>query len=102
MTLEWVVVVASVASGILGSIITTYGTQARERMAARTEVRKYFQRAEQLARHKEPSQEYHAQLVDCLDNLEGAMMIPGIPHYIATFYREVQLLAYATHSTTSP
>lgn len=102
MTPEWVVVTAAVASGILGSIVTVYGTQAKERRAARTEVRRYFQRVEQLARHREPSQQYYAILVASLDDLEGAMLAAGMPRHLAEFYRRIQLLAYATHFTTPP
>jgi hypothetical protein len=102
MTPEWVVVAASVASGVLGSIVTTYGTQARERRTARTEVRKHFQRVERLARHRDLSQEYYWQVVASLDDLEGAMLVAGMPRYVAAFYRRIQLLAYATHTTTAP
>lgn len=30
------------------------------------------------------------------------MLAASMPYYVATFYREVHLLAYATHFTTSP
>ncbi len=30
------------------------------------------------------------------------MLAAGMPYYVATFYREVHLLSYATHFTTSP
>jgi hypothetical protein len=96
------IVATSVASGVLGSIVTTYGTQAKERRTVRTEVRTCFQRVEQLTRHKDVSQQYYALLLASLDDLEGAMLAAGMPYYIAAFYRKVQLLAYATYFTTPP
>lgn len=95
-------VASAVASGVLGSVVTVYGTQAKERRAARTEVRRYFQRVEQLSRHKDTSQKYYGQLLSSLDDLEGAMLAAGMPRHLAAFYRKIQLLAYATHTTATP
>jgi hypothetical protein len=96
------VVATSVASGVFASIVTTYGNQAKERRAARTEVRTCFQRVEQLTRYKDSSQQYYRQLLAALDDLESAILAAGMAYYVVTLYRRVQLLAYATHFTTSP
>jgi hypothetical protein len=95
------VIVPALVSGVLGSIVTTYGTQARERRAARTEVRTKLQLAEQLARHAD-SAEDREQLVVALDHLEGAALTAALPHYLIRFYREMRLLVYETGGIAAP
>jgi hypothetical protein len=97
---NWVLtILASVFSGVVGALVTTYATQAKDRRGARAEVRGCLRRVEQLARHIDTSQDYHARLVSALDELEGAMLVAGLPYYLATFYSEVRLLTYATQMT---
>jgi hypothetical protein len=103
LAVNWVLVLlAALGSGALGSVVTTYGTQARERRAARGEARSCLLRVEQLARRTDTSQDYHGRLLAVLDDLEGAMLIAALPQYLATFYRDVRLLSYATQATEPP
>jgi hypothetical protein len=101
---NWALVtISSAGSGAIGAAVTTYSTQAKERRAARAEVRAFLQRVEQLARRIDTTaQGYHAQLVAVLDDLQGAMLAAGLPYYLAAFYADVRLLAYATHITETP
>jgi len=97
------VILTSAGSGAIGAAVTTYGTQAKERRAARGEVRACLRRVEQLARHVDTSQGgYHAHLVAALDDLPSAMLIAGLPYYLAAFYADVRLLEYARHVTEPP
>jgi len=100
---NWVLVIlAALGSGALGSVVTAYGPQARERRAARGEARACAVRVEQFARHANTSPGYHAQLVAALDALDSAMLMAGLPQYLARFYAEVRLLAYATQFSEPP
>jgi hypothetical protein len=95
------VVAASLGSGAAAAIVTTYGSQTRERRAARVELAACLRRVEQLARQPATSQEYHVRLVSALDDLETAMLVAALPYYLVAFYRDVRLLAYATRFTES-
>jgi hypothetical protein len=55
-----------------------------------------------MARHPDTAQDYHARLVSALDDLESAMLVAALPYYLATFYRDVRMLAYATRFTEPP
>jgi hypothetical protein len=96
------VVAASLGSGVAAAIATTYGSQARERRAARVELAACLRRVEQMARHHDTSQDYHPRLVSALDDLESAMLVAALPYYLAAFYRDVRMLAYATRITEPP
>jgi hypothetical protein len=83
--------------------VTAYSTQAKERRAARGEVRTCLRRVEQLARHVDTSHpDYHGRLVAALDDLEDAMLIAGLPYYLAEFYADVRRIAYAVNVTEPP
>jgi hypothetical protein len=98
--MSWVLVVtASLGSGAVAALVTTYGSQTRERRAARVELASCLRRVEQMARHPGTSQEYHRRLVSALDDLESAMLVAALPYYLAAFYRDVRMLAYATRFT---
>src|SRR6266567_3215375 len=98
--MTWVLVMAaSLASGTLGALVTTYGNRTKERREARAKVHACFQKVEQLARHPDPAQEYYRVL---LSALEGASLVAAVPFRLVRFYRRVRLQAYATHFTTPP
>jgi len=103
VAVSWVpVVTASLGSGAVAAIVITYGSQTRERRAARVELAACLRRVEQLARQPTAAQEDHLRLVSALDDLESAMLVAALPYYLAAFYRDVRLLAYATRFTEPP
>jgi hypothetical protein len=95
------VVIPALASGILGSIVTTYGTQARERRAARTAVRTQLQLTEQLGR-RPYSPEGRDRLAAALEQMEDAALMAALPHYLISFYSRMRLRAYETIPTATP
>jgi hypothetical protein len=104
VSVNWgLVILTAAGSGVIGAAVTTYGSQARERRTARGEVRACLQRVEQLARRIDTTaQGYHPQLTAALDDLQGAMLAAGMPYYLAAFYTDVRLLAYAANVTETP
>ena len=101
--MTWVLVMAaSLASGTLSALVTTYGARTKERREARAKVHACFQKVEQLSRHPDPAQEYYRQLLSALEDLEGASLVAAAPFRLVRFYRRVRLQAYATHFTTPP
>lgn len=97
---SWIsVVAASLGSGAVAAIVTIYGSLTRERRAALVEVAVCLRRVEQIARHPDTSSEFHPRLVSALDDLESAMLVAALPYYLAAFYRDVRMLAYATRFT---
>jgi hypothetical protein len=73
---DWaVVILAALGSGVLSSIITTYGTQTRERRQARAQAREAIRHVQSLMRHV-PT---HERLTGALDNLETSAMLAPLP-----------------------
>jgi hypothetical protein len=92
-------ILTTLGGGVIGSLITTYGTQTRDRRAARADVRTRLVHAENLARLPEPP---HAQLTAAIEAVENAALIAKVPRYIVTLYRDTRTLAYATRLSTPP
>jgi hypothetical protein len=72
----------TLGAGAAGAIITTYGTQARDRRAARAEVRACLQRADRIARNRPP----HDQIESALADVENAAFIAGMPRHVVRLY----------------
>lgn len=80
----WLLVITGLGSGFLGSVITTYGTQTRERRQARATARDALRHAEGIHDRSvryvggkiEPS---FQQLTDALNEFETAAMLAGLP-----------------------
>jgi hypothetical protein len=65
-TPDWLLIVTGLGAGVAGSVITTYGTQTRERRQARAQTREAIRQLQNLF----VSQPTHEQLTAALDNLE--------------------------------
>jgi hypothetical protein len=82
---DWApIILTALGSGALGSIITTYGTQTRERRQARTQARDAIRRVQNLT-FPVPSRE---QLTTGLDNLETSAMLARLPKKLTSLNRE--------------
>jgi len=82
---DWaLIILTAVGSGALGSIVTTYGTQTRERRQARTQVREALRQVQNLMRHV-PTYE---QLTAALDNLETSAMLARLPKELTGLNRD--------------
>jgi hypothetical protein len=82
-------VLTTLSAGAIGSIITTYGSQARERRDARKEALARLADADRAA--GQPSSDRKA-IVDAGRAVGTAALLAGVPMYIADTY----LLAYDT------
>ena len=97
--MNWVLVIApAVASGALGSIVTTYGSQARERREARAKVRACLLQAEWLALSPEPDPD---KLRAALDEVEVTMLTASVPYYVILFYRAARKWANSAYMDKS-
>jgi hypothetical protein len=82
---DWaLVILTALGSGALGAIVTTYGTQTRERRQARTQVREALRQVQNLMRHV-PTYE---QLTAALDNLETSAMLARLPQELTGLNRD--------------
>jgi hypothetical protein len=84
---NWLVLVlTSLASGLVGSIITTYGPGARERRRARADAREAIREADRLA--ADPPNVSSPSFTAALDDLETAAMIARLSRALTEFHRE--------------
>ncbi len=82
---DWApIIVTALASGGLGSVVTPYGTQTRERRQARAEAREAIRRVQELL-YPLPNREH---LSAALDNLETSVMLAGLPKNLTGLNRE--------------
>jgi hypothetical protein len=88
---SWVTLIfTTLGAGAVGSIITTYGSQTRERRAARAQARDCLRRAVNLARTLNP---LHADITAALDELDTSAMIAGLPRGLVDLHREAPYAA---------
>jgi hypothetical protein len=95
------IILTALGSGALGSIITTYGTQTRERRQARTQARDAIRRVQNLT-FPVPTRE---QLTVGLDNLETSAMLARLPKKLTSLNREALYIrrdSMASVSETEP
>jgi hypothetical protein len=78
------IILTALGSGALGSIITTYGTQTRERRQARAQAREAIRQVQNLT-VPVPT---HEQLTTALDNLETSAMLARLPRRLTGLNRE--------------
>jgi hypothetical protein len=74
-------------SGAAGSVITTYGSQTRERRQARVAARQAINDAENLAYHQ-PDQK---QINTALDTLDTAALLAGLPRKLIWLNRSARM-----------
>jgi hypothetical protein len=89
---DWTVLVfTTLAAGVLGSAISTYGGRASERRAVRAEVSRWLQRTEALARQHD-TDEARAEFEASLDELQAACLLMGPRVYrLADLYCSVRM-----------
>jgi hypothetical protein len=69
---DWVpIVIAAIGSGAVGSVITAYGTQTRERRQARAQAREAIRQVQNLTYPLRTQEQVDA----ALDNLETSAML---------------------------
>ena len=82
---DWAtIILTALGSSVLGSIITTYGTQTRERRQARAQAREAIRQVQDLT-FPVPT---HEQLSAALGNLETNAMLAGLPKKLTGLNRE--------------
>jgi hypothetical protein len=85
---DWVpILLTGVASGVIGSVITTYGSQARERRDARKEVLARLAEADRTAGQVAVDR---AAVLDAGRAVGTAALLAGVPRHLIDTY----LLAY--------
>lgn len=84
---DWLLIITGLGGGAIGSVITTYGTQAKERRAARSELLALLARADRLAGQPDSQR---AERHDAARAVVNAALLAGIPVHIADTY----LVAY--------
>jgi len=85
---DWVpILLTGLGSGVLGSVITTYGSQARERHDARKEALARLAEADRAAGQASNDR---AAILDAGRTVGTAALLAGVPMYIVDTY----LLAY--------
>jgi hypothetical protein len=84
---NWLLLIlTSLASGLVGSIITTYGPGARERRRARADAREAIRKADRLA--ADPPNVSLPSFTAALDDLETAAMIARLSRALTELHRE--------------
>lgn len=76
----------TLGGGVVGSIVTTYASQSRERRRARADAREAIRKADRLA--TDPPRTVHNDFIAALDNLETAAMLAGLPRALTELHRE--------------
>lgn len=84
---DWLLIITGLGGGVIGSLITTYGTQAKERRVARVELLAVLARADKIVGQESST---NRDLGDAAREVVTAALLAGIPIYIADTY----LLAY--------
>jgi hypothetical protein len=79
-------VFTTLGAGAVGSLIASYGSQARERRAARSEAMAFLQRVE-IARGRKPGNEGNDFDDNDLAELETRCVLAGISRYLLDLYR---------------
>jgi hypothetical protein len=91
---SWVVIIfTTLGAGATGALITTYGTQTRERRAARAQARESLRRAEQASTRAAVTP--HPVLIAALDDLDTRAMLAGLPSRLVELHREASLQFWA-------
>jgi len=80
-------VFTTLGGGAVGSLIASYGSQARERRAARSEAMAFLQRFE-IARGRKPATDNDFDDSD-LAELETRCLLAGMPRYLVDLYKQV-------------
>ncbi len=81
-------VFTTLGAGAAGAIITTYGTQSRDRRSAWAEVRLRVARAEYLAREASTSRE---EMMRALAEVEQAAFTAAVPWHVVAIYRSARI-----------
>jgi len=98
-TPDWLLIVTGLGAGVVGSVITTYGTQTRERRQARAQSREAIRQVQNLI----VSQPTYEQLTAALDKLETSAMLAGLPRNLTGLNREaLYILSELTAADAQP
>lgn len=84
---DWLLILTGLGGGVVGSVITTYGTQTRQRREARSAAREAIRYAEDLFLH----QPEHRDITAALARLENSAMLVGLPRRLTELHREARM-----------
>jgi hypothetical protein len=94
-------VFTTLGGGVVGSLIATYGSQARDRRAARCEAMESIQRFE-LARGQATYHEIFECDNDSLIEVETRCLLAGIPRYLVDLYKMLNRAKSQLAKTSDP
>lgn len=84
---DWVTLAfTTLGAGAVGSIITAYAPQVRERRRARAHAREAIRKADYLAAN--PPRTPQNEFIAALDNLETAAMLAGLSRTLVELHRD--------------
>ena len=73
----------TLGGGVIGAVVTLFGSQTGERRRARAEARKAIKRAEKAALHGT-----HEEFDAALEDLETTAMLAAFPRFLTDLYRK--------------
>ena len=80
-------ILTTLGAGATGAVISTYGTQTRERRQARAAAREALRNVENLT----PSPDTREQVAAALDAFDTSAMLAGLPRKVTVLHREARL-----------
>jgi len=80
-------VLTTLGAGAIGAVISTYGTQTRERRHARAAAREALRDVENLT----PSPDTRERVAAALDAFDTSAMLAGLPRQVTALHREARL-----------
>lgn len=84
---DWLLVVTGLGGGVAGAVVTTYGTQTKERRQTRAQARNAIRIAENLA-YRTPA---HLEITAALARLETSAMLAGLSRGLTELHREARM-----------
>jgi hypothetical protein len=99
---DWVpIVIAAIGSGALGSVITAYGTQTRERRQVRAQAREAIRQVQNITFPMRTQD----QVDTALGNLETSAMLAGLPKKLTALNRQALWIHWQitnSHASSTP
>lgn len=85
----WVLIVTALGTGAIGSVVTAYAAQTKDRRQARSGAREAIREAEGLVKQRDVT---WPQLATAFDRLETSAMVAGLPKGLTDLYRATRPL----------
>jgi hypothetical protein len=98
---DWVTIAfTTLGAGAVGAIITTYGTQIKDRRATRAKARDSLRRVERATNRA--TLITHPVMVAALDDLDTCAMLAGLPEGLVNFHREATMRYWVKITSAAP